>query len=338
MNMLMRLAQTMRVRYRLALPIVALVVTTLAIAIVYLFAPPLPDLPLPRKDLRLAAWLGVTWSMDAHDTDDLRQLAQDLQERRVDDAFVYVSYLKADNTFNATFDYAADFVKRMKNHAPETRLLAWIGVPVSVELDDGTAIKNRLATADVRQLIADFSRFAVEDLGFAGIHLNAELIVDDDPYLPEILQGIRGSLPPDAWLSATAHALRLDGRVTAMPYPIVEHHWTREYLQRVAESVDQIALMAYDSGLPFPRDYLSWVSYQTVASQQALLDFETELIIGLPASEEWTPSHQTQAETLRIALAGLKTGIESRLTGIAVYPYWETDATEWQLISRSLGR
>ena len=103
-------------------------------------------------------------------------------------------------------------------------------------------------------------------------------------------------------------------------------------MQQVAAHVDQIALMAYDSGLSFPRDYLGWMTYQVNASQRALEQYSVELLIGIPTSEEWTPSHQTQAETLTIALNGVQTSMTDRLDGIAIYPYWDTDNSEWQLI------
>ena len=96
--------------------------------------------------------------------------------------------------------------------------------------------------------------------------------------------------------------------------------------------------MAYDSGLVFPRDYLNWMQFQVAASQRALDDAATELFIGASVSEEWTISHQTQAETLTLALAGIKAGLAARLDGIAIYPFWETDAQESALIARSLGR
>ena len=96
--------------------------------------------------------------------------------------------------------------------------------------------------------------------------------------------------------------------------------------------------MAYDSGLVFPRDYLNWIRYQVERSQEALQNDPTELIISASLSAEWTLSHQTQAETLRLALAGMKMGLPARLDGIAIYPFWETNENESKLIARSLGR
>ena len=78
------------------------------------------------------------------------------------------------------------------------------------------------------------------------------------------------------------------------------------------------------------------MTYQVTTSQQALMNTSTELMIGLPTSEEWTPSHQTQAETLTIALNGAYAGYIGRFDGIAIYPYWDTDDDEWQLINATI--
>ena len=304
--------------------------------IAFLFTPPMPeDSSLGRADLRLSTWLSVSWSMYPHEAFELIELAERLQALAVDDVYVYVSYLKPEGKFNRTFDFAREFVAALKRYSPDLRAFAWIGVPVSIEGDDRI---NRLASAEIRRTIADFSRYAIADLGFAGLHLNAELVADGDNWLLETLAAIREALPERAFLSATAHPLRLEKPVTIMPYPALAHHWSRAYFQRVAQSVDQIVLMAYDSGLVFPRDYLNWMRYQVERSQEALQNDPTDLIIGASLSAEWTRSHQTQAETLRLALAGMKLAMAERLDGIAIYPFWETTEDDAKLIARSLVR
>ena len=279
--------------------------------------------------LQTAVWMGVTWSMDAHSASELTLLADDLMSQKVDTAFVYVSYLRADDRFNPTYDHAAEFLKQMRASTPAINWLAWVGVPISIITPDGTVVSNRLEDPDIRAQIAEFAAFTVTDLGFEGVHLNAELIPNDDPAFLSTLDMIRQILPEDAIFSTTAHALRSPNPITSIPYPDVPHHWTLAYLHEVSARVDQVALMAYDSGLPFPRDYRHWVAYQTQASPTALADLDTELYIGLPTSEEWTLSHQTQAETLAQALAGFRESYTPRISGIALYPYWDTTTDEW---------
>ena len=325
-------------RWRLLIALILLALLASAGG-VYLFLPPLPwDFSLPRSDLRLAAWLGVTWSKDPHSRSEIRSLADKLGAYEINDLFVYVSYLNADGVFNPTYAHAADFVGQLRALAPEIRLLAWIGVPVAPQRSGGASLESRLHDAGIRQAIADFSRLAVREMGFDGVHLNMEPVADGDAMFLAALDDVRNNLPDDALLSTTAHPLRLDEARTAMPYPTMAHHWSPQYFKLVAARSDQIVLMAYDSGLPFPRDYLNWLTYQVEASAISLRDTGGELIIGLPTSEEWTPSHQTQAESLRNALAALSAGISDRIDGIAVYPFWEMDDEEWRLIDISLGR
>lgn len=314
----------------------------LAVFLVWQFSPPQTPSPVEGFNPRIAVWMGVTWSMDTYNDEDLQSLADDLIAQGVDDAYVYVSYLKAGDFFNPTYDHAADFTSRMKTYAPTIRLWAWVGIPISPTLDDGTIVANRLNDESVRQQIADFARSTVTDMGFDGFHLNAEPTMNDDIAFLQTLDAIRETLPEDARLSTTVHALRIEQQVTFTPYPIYAHHSSPRFLREISLRVDQIALMAYDSGLGFPADYRSWMAYQVEESAKALADSDVELFIGLPTSEEWTSSHQDQAEYLANALDGFYSGLNAsedpqRIDGIALYPYWDIDSNEWATLHQVIG-
>jgi hypothetical protein len=107
----------------------------------YVFWPAPAVTPL-GADLRLAVWMGVTWSMDVHTDAEISALAEELQAQNVNDVYVYVSYLKADGQFNPTYAYATDFTRRFHAAAPDIRLYAWLGVPITAEQPDGTVITN----------------------------------------------------------------------------------------------------------------------------------------------------------------------------------------------------
>lgn len=294
--------------------------------------------PLMETDQeRVAVWMGVTWSMDSHSDEDLRLLADDLANHHVTDAYVYVSYLKAGDFFNPTFDEAANFTSKMQIYAPDILWWAWVGVPIGIEQPDGIFIDNRLTNPTIREQIAEFATLTIEELGFDGFHLNAEPIPDGDVAFLKTLETIRAQLPDDAPLSSTAHALRLTQSLTSVPYVTMPSHWSQGYLEAVAQHTDQIALMAYDSGLPFPRDYREWMTYQVTEAAAALAGNDTELFIGLPTTEEWTPTHQTQAETFSVALRGFQNGYSTRIDGIALYAYWDTTADEWEQLSQLIG-
>lgn len=275
--------------------------------------------------------------MQAHTDAEIAAFAADLTAQGVDHAYVYVSYLKPGDFFNPTFDHAAAFAQRFRDHAPDIRLWAWIGVPISVTQPDGTRVENRLEDPAIRDQIAAFSAMTITELGFDGVHLNAELIPNDDPAFLATLSAIRTALPEEAPLSTTAHALRMTQSVTMMPYPTIRHHWSADYLRAVARLSDQVALMMYDSGLITPADYRYWSSYQVRASTEAIADLEVEFLIGISVSEEITPSH-SPAESLANGLAGLQAGLAQSafpraFDGIALYPYWEMSAEEWDLLN-----
>ncbi len=265
-----------------------------------------------------AAWLGVTWSMDAHSAAEIEALARDLQQHHISTIFVYVSYLRPGDVFNPTFDHARQFVDIMRFAAPDMTLLGWVGVPVQITHPDGKYSEDRLKNPSVRALIAEFSARVVDEIGFDGVHLNAEVVVDGSPSFVAALQAIRAALPPQAILSTTAHPLRLTEQITAVPYPTLASHWSANYLRRVAQHSDQVALMAYDSGLFLPSDYRAWVAFQTRNSAAALAGTDAELLIGVPVSEEWTPSHPVIAETLPNALHGVRTGLAA-IPGVEIH-------------------
>ncbi|MBN1287723.1 MAG: hypothetical protein JXB47_20150 [Anaerolineae bacterium] len=317
---------------------IALAVTTavLSVWLAWQFLPPLvppPGLPAGYTAEK-AVWLGVAWSMDAHSDTEIEALARDLQAHSIAYAFVYVSYLKPGDFFNPTYDYAAHFVERMHAAAPNVILLGWLGVPIQVTAPDGTYITNRLSDPRVREVIAGFSEQVVNEMGFDGVHLNAEAVVNDDLAFIKTLQTIRAELPAGALLSIAGHAMRITERATHIPYPVLPHNWSAEYLRQVAQHVDQIAVMTYDSGLIFPSDYRSWMAYQARSIANALEDLDVHVLIGIPAFEEETLSHHAAVEATANALYGLRMSfVESvvpvAINGIAVYPYWEIDGDEW---------
>ncbi len=281
--------------------------------------------------------MGVDWAMESHTDSDVEALAINLQSHHIDYAFIYVSYLKADDSFNPTFDHARDFVQQFRAIAPEIKLLAWIGIPVSITSPDGKFIQNRLNEAQIREQIAEFSDKLVAKFGFDGVHIDAEPVADNDSGFISTLQAMRHQMPDGAILSLAAHALHPTEQVTNTPLPKTNYQWSTDYLKQVAENSDQIAMMAYDSGLFFPSDYRAWMAYQIRASAEAVRDMKTQLFIGVPASEEWTLSHNITTEYVANALYGVRLGLTQTadyeaIAGIAIYPYWEISDDEWILL------
>ncbi|MCA9893000.1 MAG: hypothetical protein KC615_08445 [Anaerolineae bacterium] len=311
------------------------VVFTLISLFIYQFWP--PNLAPVPNDLGRAIWLGVAWVNDSHSDEEIAELAAELRQNHVDTVYTYTSYLK-DEGFNPTYGFATHFMEQLHVSAPEITVLAWIGIPTysgDPYMQQGA---YRLANGEVREQIAAFAAFTVTELGFDGVHLNAEPVPSGDEGWLMLLTEVRGQFPSNAILSVAAHALRVTEPVTSIPYPAQAYHWEEDYMRQVAELVDEVALMAYDSGLFFPRDYRNWVAYQTITFADATPGTDARLVIGLATTDEFTLSHQTQAEYLQNALAGLHMGLAdlpaNAIDAIALYAYWDTSAAEWALLSK----
>ena len=101
---------------------------------------------------------------------------------------------------------------------------------------------------------------------------------------------------------------------------------------------DQIAVMAYNSALTSPFDYIDWYAYQVETYARTLDEMGgagVELLIGIPTYGNEPPGHDVNVENMSTAINGLRKGIDlagnagRHVTGAAIYGWWETDETEW---------
>jgi hypothetical protein len=280
-----------------------------------------------------AAWLGVEWSMDPHNATEVAALAEDLQRRQIDTIFVYVSYLKPTGLFNPTYTHAHEFVAALKQAAPQIEIQAWLGIPVKAP--PGSPLASGyidLSDATVQQTIVDFSRSAVQELGFDGIHLDPEPIGSDDQALLKLLREIRSTLGENKHLSIAIPArLPVVGEVPLLSQLV----WSTGYYTAVTSEVDAVAVMTYDSAMPAAFLYQSWLQLQVVSLTQALDGTRADVYIGIPASEETTGAHLPWAENMRAGLGGVVAGLNDSdscsnvITGVAIYPYWEMSDDKW---------
>jgi len=280
-----------------------------------------------------AAWLSVSWVNEPHDAQEIRALAEDLARRQVRYAYVYASYRKPAGYFNPSYDHAATFVSTLKAACQELSVQAWIGLPVrdfglttdwNVELGDPT----------IRQYVAAFCAHIIAVGGFDGVHLDPEPVRDGNQGLLALLEDVRASIGSEKTLSIATRRIAPLLAETRLPMNRWLM-WSADYYRQVARRVDQVALMTYDSALPLPSLYRLWGRWQTIALTRALDGEPVEVFIGIPTSEEKTLTHWPTAENMTSGLRGLVEGLNdararpAALTGVAIYPHWETDETEW---------
>ena len=282
-----------------------------------------------------AAWLGVEWVHAHHESDEIGALGQNLARLDITDVYVFTTYLKASGEFNSTYAHAAEFVETIKTAQPGLNVYAWIGLPLAESQPrPGSAFTVVLGDAATRGEIVALCRELVHVYGFDGVHLDPEPVMDGDLDLLTLLEELRDGMHGEGSLSVATRRiwpfslripLRLAGRFS----------WSHAYYGQVAEYVDQVAVMVYDSALPLPGLYRRWVQCQVVSITQALKGADVEVFIGVPTSEEKTWTHWPRAENMTSGLGGIIAGLGDKraeqavFTGVAIYPYWETDPAEW---------
>ena len=274
-----------------------------------------------------AAWLGVEWVNQPHQADEILTLTMDLAERQITTIYVYTSYYKPEGVFDPTYAYAEDFVATLKSFAPDLIVQAWVGLPLDT---------MNLNSRAVRRDVVDFCATLVQDTGFDGLHVDPEPVEDGDASVLALLDDLREALDPEAVLSIAGR--RIWPIFPSIRWPFVgQWSWRTSYYQKVARRVDEVAVMVYDSALPTSGLYRQWTKFQVIALSRALVYSDVRLFIGIPTSEETSSTHKPGAENMRSGLRGTVDGLNDWatwadvVTGVAIYPYWETDAREWQV-------
>lgn len=282
-----------------------------------------------------AAWISVDWTSTQPNVEAIQKLAEDAEKYQLAYLFPYTTYLKPDRKFNATYDYAAEFVTQFRQHNQQTSLLAWIGIPVVNDRMVGISGWVDLSQESERTQIVDFVSQLITEAGFDGIHLNVETVQDGDPGYLELLAETKQAIGTSSTLSI-ASTYWLPKPLNNLP-GLNGYRWTTAYYKEIASRVDQIVTMTYDSFMPHAALYRIWMKGQVEAIYESIAESNAELLIGLSVSEEKTLTHRPAAEYMASGLAGICAGIESLpstplIKGTAIYAFWEwqeNDENEW---------
>ena len=278
-----------------------------------------------------AAWVSVDWTSKPIDQTAVRQLAEKAESRNLRYLFPYVSYLKSDGSFSPSYKYANEFVSTFRKFNKNTRILAWIGLPLANNRPIGVQGWLDLSDEDTRKQIVRFVVDLIEQSDFDGVHLNAETVQNNDPYFLNLLEEVRQNIRKDKVISISGSHW-YPNYINILPV-IRDFRWTSSYYQEVGQRVEQIATMTYDSYTFHPALYRLWIREQVKGISSSLENSDVELLIGISVSGEETRSHQPAVEGLANGLAGVCAGLANQKTveGIAIYADWEFSQSDWQV-------
>jgi glycosyl hydrolase family 18 (putative chitinase) len=323
-------------RARLVARLAALAVAAGVALLVYLAFAPVGDFaPHPFNHDRNAIWLEHRWLERRQPDADVEALLARLHARGI--AYVFPHIIPFDAAGRLPphdREQMRAFLAAARRVSPDMRVLPWIGGvrrgyrrqrPGTVELGD-LGQRQRIV-AEVRGLV---------DEGFDGVHLDVEPVDDgNDEYLA-LLRAMRTAVGKGRVLSVSATRPAPLGLPRAPNFA-----WSPEYYARVAATVDQLVIMAYDTALPTASLYQRYVRWaaRSVAGALDASGSEARVLMGVPTYEPHTFMHRRGVETPENSLAGVVAGLRGlgaggTFEGIALYAEWTTDEAEWAAYER----
>ncbi|MQA95876.1 MAG: hypothetical protein GEV11_14945 [Streptosporangiales bacterium] len=290
-----------------------------------------------------ALWMGHAWVDGSNKQPQLDALAARLRGGGIRDVYVHVGPFELNGRLNpAKYPDAEGFLRRFRVTLPGVRVQAWAGQRV----DHGLDLDDRKTRARILDGVRD-----LREAGFDGVHYNFEPMRSGGEGFLTLLKATRPLLRGSAGAGASERGLlstsipqieplgglRLPVRLVAGR----DKYWSEGYVTDVADRVDQIALMTYDSVMPMESLYGGHVVRQASLALRAVPK-DVDLLIGAPAYHEDTATHDPDAETMgatargaRLALSELsEERARERTFGLAIYVDFAARPGDWEAYHR----
>lgn len=321
---------------RAAARVLAVLVVLAGAVFAYLNYAPVGDSAAhPFNQDRNAVWLEHRWLERDHPVEEMEALFTSLQAHGIRYVFPHLIPFNAAGRLPVhSREQMRAFIAAARRVAPEIKVLPWVG---------GLRLgykRQRVGTLDLTDL-GQRQRIVAEcrglmDEGFDGIHVNVEPVNDGNVDFLALLRALRTAIGPDRMLSVSAI------RPGPLALPMAPNFfWTTEYYGRVGGIVDQMAVMAYDTGLPTAPLYRRYVSWASRTTTRALVGASpsVRVLIGVPTYDPSGLMHRAGVETTENAILGIVSGLRGvggggTFEGIALYAEWTTDDAEWAQYER----
>ncbi|EME99456.1 hypothetical protein J7W19_06015 [Streptomyces mobaraensis NBRC 13819 = DSM 40847] len=289
---------------------------------------------------RDAVWLGHAWVDGRRSEKDLAGLKQRVAGTGIRDLYVHAGPLEHDGTLPASaYRGARRLIDAVHRELPGVRVQAWLGDVVAHGSTDGL----KLGSAATRDAVVASAR-QVLTAGFEGVHLDVEPVSDGDGGFLALLDSLRPAVRSGGGVLSVA-AQQID--------PLPSMHaasrafggrkwWSQGYFAKVARRTDQIAVMSYDTALPWESLYGGYVAQQTRLALE-VTPTGTDLLMGLPFFHTDDMGHHGSAETAAAALRGARLGLtrEDRHRerfGVALYVDFAATEGDWRAYREAWGK
>ncbi len=280
-----------------------------------------------------ALWMRRHWLHEAPGKEEIAALAEGLRARGIKRIYPFLGPMDQEGwpgwrSKRGHIRYipgqTGAFLAEFHRIAPEIRVLPWTGgnSGSDVRLDDEN--QRRAFAAHARQLIR---------LGADGVHLNVEPVPSGSAAFLSLLREVKAAIGEHT-LSVAASPPRAD--------PEEDTHWELPYLREVCRNANEIAVMAYDTGLKSAPAYEELLARWTHQLAQALpppSEKGCEWLMGVSAYDDDNADHRPDVETIGHSLNGIAAGLRgiaapANFRGVAIYASLTMDAGKWAVYDR----
>jgi hypothetical protein len=294
---------------------------------------------LPPTGHPNALWVQHSWVGDDHTPCDYRRLARIARQLGLSDLFLHAGPLRPDGTVaDERIRYAGQALDALHGLVPGVRLQAYLGQvegarPDSADLDlnDHANIERTAATAG-RML----------QLGFDGVHYDIEPVRNGDLRFVDLYDRTRALTRERGAVLSIAVEERLVDPDSGFPPNVQTASVSDDWLRTLADHVDQIGIMTYDSRMKTDADYERWTEYQTRTVADVVAD-KVDVLIGVPTDKEFVYYHTaaenagTGSRGLRRGVAALPPGRAGRVGG-AIFAEWVSTEDDYRTFEQEWSR
>ncbi len=287
--------------------------------------------PVRISERENGIWLAHRWAENPADEKEIIGLSENLRDSRIRHVFLHSGPLDSLGKISSDkYASAGEFIFLLKKNNPEIlSVQAWIG---QIEKKGGGVLDINSDSTRENIIKTCTELMAV---GFDGIHVDIEPILDGDTLFLLLLERIKNEAVGDAFLTCATPKISL-GKLFGQTLKIlfsVKGLWSEEYYRQVSEKCDFTVAMLYDTRIKDPGIYNLFISLEVMKLTKTV---SNPVMIGIPSYEEVKPSFSPEIENLASALEavfiGLKYGNRDKYKGFSIYADWTMEEEEWDLI------
>lgn len=271
-----------------------------------------------------AIWLEHEWVEKSHTQAQISALVNSFADHKIKYVFMHAGPISSDGTIPADrYSRAQEFLNAARQYGDKIKYLAWIG-QVRSKLD--------LANPEIRFRVVETAKIFTDEIGFDGIHFDIEPIYEKDSDIEHLLESTKARISANKILSIAINEMMpdLSRRIFKIWMPEAAP-LTQETFTRIADRVDQIAVMTYENGISKPWLYRYFLKNETIWLTRAI--DSKKILIGVPTYEKGI---NPVAENIENGLRGIIQGLRNfrsqkkSFLGAAIYMNKETSAKEWE--------